>query len=55
MLHLALKYLPLMFASGVATSFAEYKFDYSLYGSVSGLVAKIFHKKAPAVPTPPVQ
>jgi hypothetical protein len=54
MLHIALKYLPLLFAAGVATSYAEYKFKYSLYGSVAGLVAKLFHKKAPVVPPPAV-
>jgi len=53
----AIKHGPAAFAAGVATSFAEYKFKYSLYGSVEALVVKlynaIFKKKVVVAPVPP--
>lgn len=30
-----------LFAAGVATSFAEYKFQYSLYLTVAGVIGKV--------------
>ena len=39
-----LKYLIIMFIGGLATSFAEYTFSYSLYETVSGLVGKLITK-----------
>lgn len=44
-----LKIVGMLFAGGVATSFAENHFQYNLYQTLSGLVAKIRGKK-PAAP-----
>lgn len=40
MVHFLLKYVPILFAGGLATSYAEYKFKYNLYESISGLFRK---------------
>ena len=37
-----LKYGLILFAGGVATSYAEYKFQYSLYKFIAGLFGKKF-------------
>lgn len=40
MVHFLLKYIPILFAGGLATSYAEYKFQYSLYETIRGLFSK---------------
>ena len=46
MLHIsvlhALKILGILFAGGVATSYAEYKFQYSLYMTIAAVFGKKF-------------
>jgi hypothetical protein len=41
MLHFALKYLAVLFAGGVATSYAEYRFKYNLYEDIKAIPAKV--------------
>lgn len=48
-----LKIFGLMFVGGVATSYAEYHFKYSLFTTLAGLIAKIRGKKAVAAPSAP--
>ena len=51
MIHFLVKYLLVLFAGGVATSYAEYKFKYNLFEDAKNLVAKVigfFHKKKAA-------
>jgi hypothetical protein len=40
-LHIA-KYVAILFAGGVATSYAEYKFQYSLYQTIAAVFGKKF-------------
>ena len=42
LLHV-LKYIAVLFAGGLITSFAEYKFDYNLYDTLKD---KLFPKKS---------
>lgn len=44
MVHFLVKYLLIGFAAGLATSYAEYKFQYSLYKSVFAAFGKKFTK-----------
>lgn len=34
MIHFLLKYVPILFAGGLVTSFVEYKLNYNLYDTI---------------------